>query len=144
MSRTELKSNASPIIGEVYFMKFEGSGNEQQGWRPGVIFQNNVGNLYSPNVIALPMTRALKKPAQPTHVLVTAADTGIPSDSMVLCENPEKMSKARIGRFITRLSDEYMKKIAMANLLATSAISFLSEADILETWRESIRLNRVA
>lgn len=144
MSRTGLKSNTSPVIGEVYFMKFEGSGNEQCGWRPGVVFQNNIGNIYSPNVIALPMTKVLKKTAQPTHVLVTAADTGIPIDSMVLCENPEKMSKARIGRFITKLSDAYMKKIAMANLIATSAISFLDEADILRIWRESVRLNQVA
>ena len=144
MSETRQTERVTPLIGEVYYMKFEGSGNEQNGWRPGVVFQNNVGNTYSPNVIALPMTKVLKKTGQPTHVLVTAEDAGIPKDSMVLCENPEKMSKKRIGEFITRLSDEYMKKIAKASLIATAAISFLDEADLLEVWRKSVKLNSVA
>ncbi len=136
--------HATPLIGEVYYMKFEGSENEQRGWRPGVVFQNNVGNAHSPNVIALPMTKVLKKAAQPTHVLVTAAESGLPKDSMVLCENPEKMSKTRIGGFITKLSDEHMKKITIANLTATSAISYLDEAELLAVWRKSIKLNGVA
>lgn len=135
------QSSMAPMIGDVYLMKFEGSGNEQSGWRPGVVFQNNVGNAYSPNVIALPLTSSIKKTNQPTHVVVLAADTGLRRDSMVLCENPEKMSKARIGKYLTRLPDEYMKKIAAANLLATAAISFLSEADLLEIWQAAIRLN---
>lgn len=144
MSETRRTVNVNPVIGEVYFMKFIGSGNEQSGWRPGVVFQNNVGNAHSPNVIALPMTTVRKKIRQPTHVLVDAKDSGLPYDSMVLCENPEKMSKQRIGAFVTRLSDEYMKQIAKANLIATSAISFLDEADLLEVWRRSVKLNGVA
>lgn len=135
------QSSVAPTIGDVYLMKFEGSGNEQSGWRPGVVFQNNVGNAYSPNVIALPLTTAIKKTNQPTHVIVRAADTGLRKDSMVLCENPEKMSKARIGKFLTKLPDEYMKKIAVANLLATAAISFLNENDLLKVWQEAVRLN---
>ena len=139
-----LRSSMTPLIGDVYLMNFGGSGNEQSGWRPGVVFQNNVGNDHSPNVIALPLTSSIKKTSQPTHVVVLAADTGLRRDSMVLCENPEKMSKARIGRFLTRLSDEYMKKIAAANLLATAAISYLNEDDLLEIWQEAVRLNRHA
>lgn len=135
------QSSMAPVIGDVYLMKFEGSWNEQSGWRPGVVFQNNVGNSHSPNVIALPLTSAIKKTSQPTHVVVLAKDTGLQRDSMVLCENPEKMSKARIGKYLTRLSDEYMRKIAVANLLATAAISFLSESDLLEVWQEAVRLN---
>lgn len=135
------RSSTAPVIGDVYLMKFEGVGNEQSGWRPGVVFQNNVGNAHSPNVIALPLTSSIKKTSQPTHVVVPAADSGLRLDSMVLCENPEKMSKARIGKFLTRLPNEYMKKIAVANLLATSAISFLNENDLLEAWQEAIRLN---
>ena len=133
-----------PVIGDVYLMKFEGSGSEQSGWRPGVVFQNNVGNAHSPNVIALPLTTAIKKVTQPTHVVVLADDTGLQKDSMVLCENPEKMSKAKIGKFITRLPDKYMKKIAIANLIATGAISFLSESDLVQAWKIAARLNERA
>lgn len=111
-----------PQIGDIYAMKFGGSGNEQSGWRPGLVFQNNVGNAHSPNIIALPLTSSIKKTNQPTHVVLRAADTGLRKDSMVLCENPERMSKERIGTYITSLSDEYMRQIAEASLLSSSVI----------------------
>ena len=122
-----------PQIGEVYLMNFGGSGCEQNGWRPGVVFQNNVGNAHSPNIIALPLTSSIKKSGQPTHVIVKSADSGLRLDSMVLCENPECMSKERIGQYITTLSNRY--------LLATSAISFLDTEVLLAVWHKAIRLN---
>lgn len=134
-------SQRSPMIGEVYLMNFNGESSEQKGWRPGVVFQNNLGNNRSPNVIALPLTTALKKIKQPTHVVIKAKRNGLLHDSMVLCENPEKMSKTKMGKFITKLSDNDMKQIAKANLIATSAISFLDMETLLETWKESVALN---
>jgi len=141
---TETNRSNSPVIGEVYLMKFDGSGSEQSGWRPGVIFQNNTGNAYSPNIIALPLTTALKKSAQPTHVIIRAEDSGLHKDSMVLCENPERMSKSKVGRFITKLSDKYMREIAYASILATSAVSFLSETELVSVWKKAAELNCVA
>ena len=122
-------------------MRFGGSGSEQSGWRPGLIFQNNTGNLYSPNIIALPLTSSLKKIGQPTHVVLPAADTGLLRDSMVLCENPERMSKERIGRYITSLPDEYMARVAVASLLASSVISFLDPEMLLDVWQQACSLN---
>jgi len=130
-----------PRIGEIYLMKFGGSGSEQSGWRPGLVFQNNTGNKYSPNIIALPLTSKLKKSGQPTHVVLNAKDTGLKLDSMVLCENPERMSKERIGEYITTLSDEYMAEIASAYLLATSAISFISPDVLIALWQRASALN---
>lgn len=122
-------------------MKFSGSGNEQNGWRPGLVFQNNMGNAHSPNIIALPLTSSIKKTGQPTHVIIRAADSGLRKDSMVLCENPERMSKERVGRYITTLSDEYMKQIAEANLLATGAIAYLDVEALLLIWKRAMALN---
>ena len=130
-----------PQIGEVYMMKFTGSGNEQSGWRPGLVFQNNVGNSYSPNIIALPMTSSIKKAKQPTHVVVSAENSGLIKDSMVLCENPERMSKANIGKYITKLSDEYMKQIAEANILASCAIAYLDVDMLRVIWEKAVALN---
>lgn len=132
------KLNEVPKIGQVYAMKFEGSGSEQSGWRPGVVIQNDIGNKFSPNVIAVPLTSAVKKEAQPTHVKVSAEDSGLAKDSMVLCENPERMSKSRIGNYICTLSDEYMEKIAEGSLVATGVVAFLDIETLI-----SIR-NRVA
>ena len=122
-------------------MKFSGSASEQQGWRPGVVFQNNMGNVYSPNIIALPLTTAIKKLSQPTHVFLPATEIGLRYDSMVLCENPERMSKTKIGSYITTLPDEYMANIAAANLLASSAISYLTPDALLSLWKEAHELN---
>lgn len=131
----------APQIGDIYMMKFGGSANEQCGWRPGLVFQNNVGNTYSPNIIALPLTSVLKKANQPTHVVVRANDTGLKRDSMVLCENPERMSKERVGDYITTLSDAYMKQVAEASLLFSSVISFLDIELLVSVWKKAVALN---
>lgn len=128
-------------IGEVYLMKFEGSGSEQNGWRPGLIFQNNIGNKYSPNIIALPLTTAIKKAGQPTHVMIPC-NVGLKRDSMVLCENPERMSKDRIGNYITTLPDQYMAEIAAANILASSAIAFIDPRSLFGLWERAVSLNQ--
>lgn len=140
-----MKKNDKQVrIGEIYLMNFGGQGNEQKGWRPGIVFQNNLGNTHSPNIIALPLTSSLKKQNQPTHVVIPANEyTGLAKDSMVLCENPERMSKERIGAYLTTVPNEYMAQIAIANLLATSAISFVEPEALLLAWQKSLALNSV-
>lgn len=144
-NQNERKNERSSCrIGEIYYMKFEGTGSEQNGWRPGLVFQNNVGNAYSPNIIALSITSARKKLYQPTHVLVESSDSGLKLDSVVQCENPERMSKSRIGAYITTLPNKYMRQIAVASLLATSAISYLDEELLISVWEKAVALNNGA
>lgn len=131
----------SLVIGSVYYMRFDGDCNEQRGWRPGVVFQNNKANKHSPNLIALPCTTSLKKLSQPTHVLLRREDSGMSRDSLVLCENPQRMSKSKVGSFITQLPEKYMKQIAIASLLASSAISFVSLDELADAWRKATVLN---
>lgn len=128
-------------IGDVFLMKFGGSGSEQSGWRPGLVFQNNIGNTYSPNTIALPLTSSIKKIGQPTHVFIPSDGTGLIKDSVVLCENPERMSKDRIGQYLTTIPKEYMSKIAEASLLASSAISFIDPNSLVSIWEKASSLN---
>lgn len=132
---------AAPKIGEIYMMRFGGTGNEQCGWRPGLVFQNNIGNSFSPNIIALPLTSSIKKANQPTHVLLKAKDVGLLKDSMVLCENPERMSKDRIGKYVTTLPKEVMGQVAIGNLLASSAISFIEPESLISLWQQASALN---
>lgn len=134
----------TPQIGDIYMMKFDGSANEQNGWRPGLVFQNNVGNAFSPNIIALPLTSSIKKANQPTHVIVKAANTGLKRDSMVLCENPERMSKEKLGEYITTLSNEYMREIAEASILSSSVISYLDVEVLISVWKKAVALNAVS
>ena len=137
-------TNRIPKIGDIYSMYFDGIGSEQSGWRPGVVFQNNVGNKHSPNIIALPITSNLRKVHMPTHVLLFAADTGLKHDSIVICENPQRLSKERMGRYISSLSLYYMREIAVSHLIATSAIAYLDQESLVRAWQHAVRLNTVA
>ena len=130
-----------PKIGEVYLLSLQGSGSVQTGVRPGVIFQNNIGNRHSPNVVVLPLTTNLKKLAMPTHVLLWSSDTGLARDSLVLCENPQCVSKESLGRYITTLPNHYMMQIAAASILASGAISYLDPDMLHEVWRHAVNLN---
>jgi len=136
-----INTDINPMIGEIYLMRFSGTNHEQAGWRPGLVFQNNVGNAHSPNIIAVPLTTALKKQRMPTHVVLSAVETGLIKDSMVLCEGPERMSKEHVGTYITTLGKEDMAKVARAYLLATSVITFLGLEEITAIWYDAIKLN---
>ena len=137
-----MRSSIQPKIGDIYLMNFSGVGSEQNGWRPGLVFQNNTGNAHSPNIIALPLTGSVKKTSLPTHVLLKADDTGLLKDSVVLCENPERLSKSKVGCYITTVPDSYMREIASASILATSAISYLTPDSLISLWEKASILNR--
>lgn len=143
-TRNSAKTTTQLRCGEIYLMDFGDAAHEQHGLRPGVVFQNNVGNIHSPNIIALPLTTALKKLNMPTHVLLRAAETGLIYDSMVLAECPKCLPKSAVGTYITTLSDVLMKKVATAHLAATAAISYLDIATLIEAREQAIRLNTVA
>ena len=129
-----------PRLGDIYLMSFSGVGSEQKGVRPGIIFQNDIGNDRSPNVIALPLTTRIKNLAQPTHVLLPAEKYNLLADSLVLCENPQRMSKSRLLKYLGALEEEDIKSIAIGNILSSSAIALLSEEELLEVWKESKRI----
>lgn len=133
----------NPKIGDIYLVYFDGSGNEQKGFRPGLVFQNNVGNEHSPNLIVLPLTSALKKTNQPTHVFIPK-DVGLRKDSMVLCENPKCMSKYKLGEYITTLPEAYMAQVAVGNILSSSAIAFIDPDLLMSVWQKALALNAIA
>lgn len=141
--RNTTTRSSHPLIGEVYKVKFEGNGSVQTGYRPALVFQNNVGNRYSPNVVVLPITSAHKKLNQPTHVLVDAEGSGLRTNSMVLCENPQSISKDQLGEYVTTLPEKYMKQVAAASLLANSAISYLDISMLAILIEKATKLNAV-
>lgn len=104
-----------------------------------ITWATHIALTSSPSRLPVPS----KKTNQPTHVIVKAADSGLRRDSMVLCENPERMSKERLGQYLTTLSEEYMKQVAEANLLATGAIAYLDIEALLAVWKKAAALNAV-
>ena len=52
-------------------------GSEQGGIRPVLIIQNDVGNKYSPTVIAAAVTSRINKAKLPTHIELSAIEYGL-------------------------------------------------------------------
>ena len=71
-------------------------GSEQGGLRPVLIVQNDMGNRYSPTVIAAAITSRKDKTPLPTHIRVTAGDSGLQRDSIVLLEQIRTLDKSRL------------------------------------------------
>ena len=61
-------------------------GSEQGGLRPVLIIQNDVGNRYSPTVIAAAITSRMGKTRLPTHIDIYAEKAGLARDSVILLE----------------------------------------------------------
>ena len=71
-------------------------GSEQGGIRPVLIVQNNVGNRYSPTVIAAAITSQINKAKMPTHITVGAPNYGLTKDSIILTERIRTLDKRRL------------------------------------------------
>ena len=138
MSRYNTRT--SPKVGDIYMMEFYGQGSAQDGFRPGLVVQNNIGNKMSPNVVALPLTSGLKNMHQPTHVFLPAAETGLRADSIVLCESPMSIPKSKIKSFKARLSKHYMREVAKAFLLEHPVLCFLSLQEMTDVQQEAYSL----
>ena len=62
-------------------------GSEQGGIRPVLIIQNDLGNKYSPTVIAAAITSQTNKTKLPTHIELGENKCGLKSNSVILTEN---------------------------------------------------------
>ena len=134
------KNNRDIQQGNVYWVYLTGDEHEQRGKKPCLVCQNNMGNAHSPNVVVYPLTSKRKKDL-PTHVFLPADETGLPEDSIVLCENPVSISKSKLGDYMTSLPDKYMAQVAAAALLASSLISFLDFDSLFTIREQAIQLN---
>ena len=103
-------------------------GSEQGGVRPVLIVQNNVGNKYSPTIIAAAVTSQLEKAKLPTHIMLEAGKYGLPKDSVVLLEQIRTLDKRRLKERIGELSPPTMKKVNAALLIS---LGFQPASDIV-------------
>jgi len=81
-------------------------GSEQGGIRPVLIIQNDLGNKYSPTVIAAAITSQTGKNRLPTHIEIDAKANGLKSDSVVLTEQIRTIDKSRLKEKIGHIDDD--------------------------------------
>ena len=93
-------------------------GSEQGGLRPVLIIQNDVGNRYSPTVIAAAITSRMGKTRLPTHIDIYAERAGLAKDSVILLEQIRTLDKRRLkermGHLEGRVMDEVNTAIAVS------------------------------
>lgn len=98
--------------GDIYYADLSPViGSEQGGVRPVLIVQNDVGNKYSPTVIAAAITSQINKAKLPTHIEINALEYGLLKDSVILLEQIRTIDKQRLREKIGHLDDESMGKV---------------------------------
>lgn len=101
--------------GDIYYADLSPVvGSEQGGVRPVLIVQNDVGNKYSPTVIAAAITSQQEKSRLPTHISVNGNACGLSKDSVVLLEQVRTIDKQRLKERMGNLSQGDMNKINKA------------------------------
>ena len=101
--------------GEIYYADLSPVvGSEQGGVRPVLIVQNDIGNKFSPTVIAAAITSQRFKSNLPTHIRVDADGCGLAKDSIVLLEQVRTIDKQRLREKMGILGKHDMNKIDKA------------------------------
>ena len=86
-------------------------GSEQGGLRPVLIVQNDVGNKYSPTVIAAAITSKMSKTHLPTHIDIYADKVGLARDSVILLEQIRTIDKRRLREKMGHLDETVMRDV---------------------------------
>jgi mRNA interferase MazF len=103
----------SPRRGQVWLVDFSpGRGSEQDGVRPAVILQNDVGNQYAGTTIVAAITSTIK--IYPVTVALKPGEGGLKKPSMVNLAQILTVDKTRLQRRIAALSTARMHTVTEA------------------------------
>ncbi len=101
--------------GEIYYADLSPVvGSEQGGVRPVLIVQNDVGNKYSPTVIAAAIPSQKEKSKLPTHIEINAQNCGLAKNSVVLLEQIRTIDKKRLKERMGMLDEDAMYQVNSA------------------------------
>lgn len=100
----------------------EGIGSEQQGFRPVIVIQNDIGNRFSTTVIVAPITSQVDKADLPTHVKIDSCKA-LGDNSFVILEQVRTIDKKRLKRFKGSISLEDMRKVEQGILISFGMIN---------------------
>ncbi|HKL73363.1 MAG TPA: type II toxin-antitoxin system PemK/MazF family toxin [Clostridia bacterium] len=109
--------------GELYYADLSPVvGSEQGGVRPVLIVQNDVGNKYSPTIIAAAITSQMTKAKLPTHIELDTT-CGLPKDSIILTEQLRTLDKQRLRERIGTLDNKAMERVNNALMVSLGFFS---------------------
>ena len=106
-------------MGELYYADLSPVvGSEQGGVRPVLVVQNDIGNKYSPTIIAAAVTSKINKAKLPTHIELPCANYGLAKDSVILLEQIRTLDKRRLKERIGELPAKTMRDVDSALLIS--------------------------
>ena len=89
--------------GDIFLVDFKtNTGCEQNGLRPALILQNDIGNNASPTTIVCPISTR-RKIYNRTHIKLLPEECGIQKESVLLCEQIRVIDKSRIGKKVGQI-----------------------------------------
>ena len=87
-------------------------GSEQEGFRPVLVIQNDIGNAKSNTTIVAAVTSQTEKKKLPIHIRIRTPN--LPMESVVLTEHLRTIDIRRLGNYIDHLNDKQMRKVERA------------------------------
>ena len=100
------------LRGDIFYADLpDQKGSEQNGLRPVVIIQNNLGNKYGRTLIVAPIT-SQDKPNLPVHSEIY--NNSLEKDSTILLEQVTTIDKNKVKEFVGHLTRNELKKLNIA------------------------------
>lgn len=125
--------NKTYLRGDMYYADLgRGIGSEQEGYRPVVIIQNNVGNKHSPTVIVAAVTSKVGVKAKlPTHYFLEAGTAGLEVPSIVLLEQLRTLDKNRLTVYAGKLSNRQISGVNHALAISIGLLEHIPEKMVM-------------
>jgi mRNA interferase MazF len=102
-----------PKRGEIYLVNFDPTiGHEVKKARPALIITNDINNEYSPVITVIPLSSNVKR-VYPFEVFLSAG-SGIEKDSKIMVNQIRTVDKKRLGKKLSTVSGEIIKKVGTA------------------------------
>lgn len=105
--------------GDIYYADLGVNvGSEQNGTRPVIIIQNDIGNKYSSTIIIVPLTKIISgKVKQPTHCIIPPCDN-LKHYSVALTEQIRAIDKQRLKTKVGHINKTRMQELDKTLLIA--------------------------
>ena len=98
--------------GQIVMVDLPNMGTSVQcGLRPCIVVSNNKANMYSPNVIVVPLTSRSKKPLPTHYTMQPTRLNGLKVASTALAEQIITLSKIMIKRVVGKVDEEHIDNI---------------------------------
>ena len=113
--------------GDVFWVAFGPRfGSLQNGTRPAVIVQNDIGNSHSDTFVVVPLT-GKKKKQLPTHKTIAPnANNGLKEESIILAEQITTISMQQLGSKVGHLNSLELSLVDEALCISISLLPKVS------------------